>query len=338
MKENFDTTQTHIPRVIQTDDGLHLNDSILWFDSQTPGGLTFLSSADTIFAQQYHSQIITTAETIKLLESCGFSNPINALVCQYNRSFSIGKLKIELLPSGHVLGGASLFVETQSRKILYAPTLQPSAISTVRRMQLKRADTLILGCFQSDPSTKPSRKKEKERLIETVNSYIARGQYPIILCPSLTSAPELTKLFSEHDIATAVHSSIFKINRVYENYGSKLGTYTLYSRKYTRNKVIIFPMYDHKLNRLRKPLPAGPIFIVEDGIYSNSSTGEALRHSEEDFSLTSLADGIELKEIIAAIKPQKTLLFGPYVKRYAKIIEGLCEIDTLDMNNQPSLF
>src|SRR4051812_41501371 len=124
--------------VKQTDDGLHLADSILWFDSQLSGDLSFLSSASSNYLPKV-PQVIATEETIKILEAC--RKKPNALVCQYNRPFSIGRLKMELLPSGCVLGGASLYVETGNGRLLYAPQLQPNRIPTVRQMQLKRAST-----------------------------------------------------------------------------------------------------------------------------------------------------------------------------------------------------
>src|SRR5690348_7431391 len=113
--------------VRQTDDGLHLANSILWLDSQDSGDLSFLSSATTSF-QPKVPQVIATEETIKILEA--YRKKPNALVCQYNRPFSIGRLKMELLPSGCVLGGASLYVETDKGRILYAPQLQTQRIPT----------------------------------------------------------------------------------------------------------------------------------------------------------------------------------------------------------------
>ena len=102
-------------QVKQTDDGLHLANSILWLDAQDSGDLSFLSAASTTFHPKV-PQVIATEETIKILEA--FRKKPNALKCQYNRPFSIGRLRIELLPSGSVLGGASLFVETDQGKLL----------------------------------------------------------------------------------------------------------------------------------------------------------------------------------------------------------------------------
>src|SRR5689334_3572085 len=128
-------TKTGAISIRQTEDGLHLSGSILWFDSQNSGELSFLSSASSSL-QARVPQVIATEETVRILESQ--KRRPNALVCQYNRPFSVGRLKMELLPSGSILGGASLHVETDEGRLLYAPHLQLHRIPTVRQMQLKK--------------------------------------------------------------------------------------------------------------------------------------------------------------------------------------------------------
>lgn len=83
-------------------------------------------------------QVIATEETLKVYEA--FHKRPNSLVCQYNRPFSIGRLKMELLPSGVVLGGASLYVEKDNTRFLYAPVVQTQKIDAVRQMQLKKGN------------------------------------------------------------------------------------------------------------------------------------------------------------------------------------------------------
>ena len=53
-------------QVKQTDDGLHLANSILWFDAQSSGDLSFLSSAMATL-QPKVPQVIATEETINLI-------------------------------------------------------------------------------------------------------------------------------------------------------------------------------------------------------------------------------------------------------------------------------
>lgn len=318
-----------------TDDGLHLDGSILWFDSHSTGDLSFLSSANLVTSSAV-PQVIATEETVKILEAKR-KRP-NALVCQYNRPFSIGKLKMELLPSGSVLGGASLYVETDKGRILYAPQVQTQKTSIVRQMQLKKAQTLIVGAYHPDPNIPlPNRRKEKERLLLAVNHHVEHGKYPVILCQSIATAQELTKFLSDSGVPLACHTTIFKINRVYEAYGSNLGRYTLYSPKYTHNKVLLFPN-DERTTKLRRPLPEGPVLYVEDTL-SPSHDSEAFREVDDRFYISSTCDGKELREVISAVSPKEVYVFGPYAKSYAEELKNVCKnVLPLYSNDQPTLF
>src|SRR5690606_39136062 len=115
-------------------------------------------------------------------------------------------------------------------------------VATVRQMQLKKAHTLIIGAYHSDPNGSfPNRKKEKDRLIRSIKRAIKKKEYPVILCQPIATAQEITKFLADEGIPVAVHSTIYRVNKVYEEYGSRLGDYTMYSPKYTKEKVLIFP-------------------------------------------------------------------------------------------------
>ena len=322
-------------QVKQTDDGLHLANSILWLDAQDSGDLSFLSAASTTFHPKV-PQVIATEETIKILEA--FRKKPNALKCQYNRPFSIGRLRIELLPSGSVLGGASLFVETDQGKLLYAPQLQPHRIPTVRAMQLKKAQVLVLGAAHPDPSqSMPNRKREKDRLLETIQSMIKHGVYPVLLCETIGTAQELTKLLSDHEVPVAVHDSIFKVNNIYEDYGSRLGSYTKYSRKYAKQKVTVFPLPTKAGSALPPSLPDVPILCVESTCEART-TLSGCRQQTERFHLNLTCDGPDMRDLIAAVSPKELYILGPYAKRYVQELDGICPvIKPLFVNDQPTL-
>lgn len=322
-------------RVRSTDDGIHLDGSILWFDAQQNGELTFLSSA-LVAKSRPGPQVIATEETVRILEAR--RKKPKALVCQYNRPFSIGRLKMELLPSGSVLGGALLHLETENKRILYAPALQSQKIATVRQMQLKKAHTLIIGTTHPDPTaTLPNRKKERERLLQSVKQYIAAGQCPLIYCEPTTTAQELTKFFNDNQISVAVHPKIFRIHKVYESYGSKLGSYTLYSEKWSKRKVALFPLPE-AAGAPRRFAADPPTLYVEDIMIEDPSHVDP-ELKDRIFHISTTCDGKELKEIIAAVAPKEIYVFGPYAKRYEdELRSSFPKIKALFANSQPTLF
>lgn len=322
-----------------TEDGLHIADSILWLDSQLSGDLSFLSSASALL-QTRVPQVIATEETVKILEAC--RKKPHALVCQYNRPFSIGRLKMELLPSGSVLGGASLYVETDKGRVLYAPCLQPNSIATVRKMQVKKANVLILGAFHPDPNQSlPNRRKEKDRLANYIKDNLAHGRTPAILCDPISTAQEITKLLNEQGIAVAVHPTIYRINRVYESFGSVLGSYAVVGKRHSGNRVLILPKSRRANNILPVKENEGPFITIEDALPQfRRDTTDAFQTTVTDtFYLSSHCDGPELKAIIQMVSPKELYFFGPYAKRYVQEMKDMAaKVRPLYVNDQPTLF
>ena len=322
-----------------TDDGLHIADSVLWLDSHLNGDLSFLSSAAALTKSKV-PQVIATEETVRILEAC--RRKPNALVCQYNRPFSIGRLKMELLPSGSILGGASLYVETDKGRVLYAPCLQPHPIATVRKMQVKRANALILGAFHPDPhQAMPNRRKERERLIQTIKDQLTVGQYPVILCDPISTAQELTKMLTDAGIQVAVHPTIYRVNRVYESFGSTLGDYSLFKGRRSPPRVLIMPKSRRGLGTPSIKCHGGPILAVEDTLpqFRRDTSSAFTTRILDTFFLSTHCDGPELKAIIQLVAPKELYFFGPYAKRYVDEMKGICpKIKPLFVNDQPTLF
>jgi hypothetical protein len=323
-------------KIALNDDGIHLLDSILWFDAQHSGELSFLSSALNS-TKSLTPKVITTEETIKIL---GYSHlKINALVCQYNRPFSLGKLRLELLPSGSLLGGASLFVEKDASTLLYAPIIQTEKISCLRTAQLKPADTLIMNAHYPEHFARgKSRKKEKERLLSTVQEMIAQKSYPAIFCHSIGTAQELTSLLTQENIPVNTHRQIYKINQLYEAYGSRLGSFSLLSNRKGKNKVTIMPRDFISLRKYDSEFRDRPILLVEDACDITEGSQDTQTAHTQTFFLNRLSGLDDLKETLEIVKPQEVYFFGPYAIRYSQKIRHLVpKAKVLYAHDQPPL-
>jgi putative mRNA 3-end processing factor len=322
--------------LVETEDGIHLSDSILWFDAKNRTELSFLSSA-ALSRGQTVKQAIATDETIRLMEC--FNRKSISLKCQYNRPFSLGRLKMELLPSGSMLGGASLYLETDRGKLLYAPEPMSQRIPTARQLQVRKAQTLVIKAVHSDPSRSfPPRKREKERFLETTRNLVSHNEYPIVLCDPFSTAPELTQLLTTAGIPLAVHDLIYRINRVYESCGPKLGNYTKFS-KHTKNKVIILPSDSQFGFNLRSPLPDRPTLVIEKSHDESLPLIRLFRAVTNRFKIPVTSDGPELQQLVSQINPKELLIFGPYAKAYAFHLSGLCPVvQAIYPNDQPTLF
>lgn len=327
-------------KITADEKGVNLKDTLIWFDAINCGAISFLSSAfNSMQGLSKNTQYIHTAETAKLLEA--IRKKPHALTCQYNRPFSIGSIKMELLPAGSLLGAASLYLEKDDGRLLYAPAVHPQQQAYCRKMQLKKADVLLLNADIANlKKSLPTKKKEKERLLDKVFNYKKdRGFYPAITASSIGTSQELTALFSEEKIPVAVHSQIAKINRIYGEFGIDLGQYSVLSKYTNKEKLVILP-YSYNFSRPTKLAQAQSqdVFCVSHDEQSFDNT-ESFEGLSERFLLNNKADGPELKEIITAVQPKKVLITGPYTSDYVHELKSLSAvIAPVYKNDQPSLF
>lgn len=336
---NSVSTKSNQVSLASTEDGIHLVGSILWLDAQHTGDLSFVSSPNAA-SGQLRSKVIATEQTLKILEALRRKTR-NALICQYNQPFAIGQLHLELLPSGAGLGGASLWIATGDRQVLYAPHIQLQRSPVCRQMQLKPVDTLILAAKIPFPADSlPNRKKEKERLVADCESYVAQGRYPVILCEPSFVAQELTKLLSDAGLSVAVHSSIAKVHKVYEQYRSPLGDYHCMSHR-ERNRGMAVSLFAKPSNgrlSLRKPLPDGPLLTIDDSPTILPNDG-LFHNSLHRYLIPAQSDARDLKEVIAEVRPQQVYIFGPYAKEYVRHLRSAApRVETLFPNHLPTLF
>lgn len=318
-----------------TNNGLHLNDTILWLDAKPTGQLNFVSSPN-LFSDSNQGQVITTEESKKILEIN--RKKITGLICQYSRPFSIGHIKLELLPSGSVLGGALLYIENKNQKILYAPNIQLEKNSFVHHLKLKKADILILQANRPDPHKElPIKKKELDRLTDNLKNELNQNRFPTIYADPFGVSQEIIYRLSQDKIPIAIHSTIYKINKVYEHFGSKLGNYSLYSPKRTKNKVVVFPLRKGNFALPQKPKESPVILIqnqLEDHIHSSF-----FNENQKKYLISSSCEGKDLKSIINYVDPKAVYFYGPYAKEYIEYYKSLkSNVDYLHVFDQKPLF
>jgi putative mRNA 3-end processing factor len=107
--------------MIEYKDGIHLKKTDLWFDSKRKVPLSFISNAGfNKFGP--HKKIIATPQTIRLLGKKTRNSVV--LACPFNRPFSLGRVQVELLPSGAMLGSSQISVDFDGKKVVYTGDLR----------------------------------------------------------------------------------------------------------------------------------------------------------------------------------------------------------------------
>lgn len=327
-------TMTHqlsrsLPRFRFTEDGLQLCGSILWLDSGSCGQVTFVSSAN--MRKKFTSQIIATEETVHILRSLD-QHP-RALICQYNRGFSLGSLYLELLPSGDTLGGASLWIETAQGSALYCPRLRFDRQEYLRAVQSKPADTLVIGTPAPLLTGKRNQKKEKQRLLEFVENQLTKSGSATLLIENETLMIEVATLLGSKALPFDVHPAFYRLLKVHESYDILLGKFSRHHPSRQRSRILLYPFTQSP--RLIKDSVLPPVALVQhsDQAFSIINT------LQETFVLSQTPQAHELLTFISEVSPKSVSFFGPYSRSYAKALDsGAFITQELLYNSQPTLF
>jgi putative mRNA 3-end processing factor len=99
-------------------DGVHLTGTPIWCDARRRRDVCFVSSADRV-GRVGHGQLIGTPITLALL-GAGAGH----LAVPVRQRFTLGTVRLELVPSGRGLGAAALFAELAGRRVLYAGAIR----------------------------------------------------------------------------------------------------------------------------------------------------------------------------------------------------------------------
>jgi len=193
--------------------GVRVDGSVLAFDSAsaTSGSdLVFLSHAHAFTvardaperagmqrlprARSGRRKILTTETTLALLGPAGARLRPHALTAPYGRPFNLGDLRLELFPSGHLPGSASLLCEREGRRLVYAGTVgslpPPGAAATAgpgqRQMsevpEVRQAEALCIdGRFGSPRFAFPERDDALASIRAFVGGALADGRTPVVL-------------------------------------------------------------------------------------------------------------------------------------------------------------
>ncbi|MBI4512028.1 MAG: hypothetical protein HY698_20520 [Deltaproteobacteria bacterium] len=166
---------------------MHIVGTPLWCDARHARDACFVTSARVKEARR-HRQIIATETTIQLLTQAGRRAGAE-LAVPLGRPFSLGNLRLELFPSGHVVGAASLAVDLPMARVVCAGTVNPNGEGFAGRAEIRRCDVLVIDAspfHQREPA--PPRADVVRDLMDWVEKVRGAGETPVLLAEPLGAA------------------------------------------------------------------------------------------------------------------------------------------------------
>ena len=214
-------------------DGLYCKYGDFYIDPIQPVAKAVISHAHADHAISGNSIVYATEATIAFMKLRYGKNTAKIFnIIPYNSSFTIGNVKITLLPAGHMLGSAQVLMEYQGIKYLYTGDYKLQTDATCESIEWVKTDVLITESTFADPAIlHPDPVTEIEK-INVIKSNILLGAY------GLGKSQRLINLINKYapQKKVLVHFRIIPINAIYEKMGFPIGKYQVYNRKLMKNQ------------------------------------------------------------------------------------------------------
>ena len=254
--------------------------------------------------------IIASPETKRLLEVRYGVKTAKSL--DYGKRMSLGKMHITLYPSGHILGSAQVLVETPRTSLLYSGDIKLRTGYSCRSIEIPQAENLIVeATFGTHLFQWPKKERIEQQIFDFIEKSLVGSRTPVFMAYSLGKSQELLALLARKKIPVSVSKTVWKMSKVYEEFGVDLGNYSLYADERTLPGVLIVP-------------PQKARFVdVENPSFATVS-GWALTRRWNDGSsqipLSDHADFGELLRYVDSVKPLTVWTTHGYAKELARAL------------------
>jgi putative mRNA 3-end processing factor len=188
-------------------------------------------------------ELLVTDTTLTLLGAAGERLRRHALPAMFGRPFKLGEARLELFPSGHLPGAASLLVEIGGRSIVYAGTIRserPSLGSAPA--EVRRADALCIDATFGDPRfVLPPPEEALAAVRRFVEETAAAGRAPVLLTPSFSTAMDAAAELAEAGLVLRGHRAIVAASTAFRATGAGAPVIARFYGRLAANEVLLWP-------------------------------------------------------------------------------------------------
>ncbi|AIF70039.1 mRNA 3'-end processing factor [Palaeococcus pacificus DY20341] len=266
-------------------------------------GIGLDSSAKVAFQSHAHTDHFVSGDMIVSTKATKYLSHLRKggfyKVHPLGKSFYIGDYKAKLLPAGHMLGSAQIYIEFDEFSLLYTGDVKWFKLRTAEKSRFKKADVLIIEATFGVPHFNfPSPREAEKKLIAFIEEALDMKKTPTLYANQMGKAQELLKILDVHGYTVKASREIIKVAKVYEKFGISF-------HNIDRDGEVV-------LRGFRSVKP-------ENGLHPS----ELFVSGFGSLKLSNHADFWELMRIVEKVKPEKIYTRYGYAKEFAKILRGL---------------
>ena len=220
--------------------GIFLPELDLWLDPWDEQMTAFVSHAHSDHIGN-HREVILSGITARLMSTRLPGRRIEHHL-PFDVEFQFRNAEIRLLPAGHILGSAQIYIETAEESLLYTGDFKLRQGKSAEAAEWRRADTLIMETTYGLPKYEfPPTDEIISDLIRFCAESLEEGKVPILFGYSLGKAQEILAALHGSGLRIQLHPSVFKITKLYEELRGPLPEFYPYDFANVNGSVVICP-------------------------------------------------------------------------------------------------
>ena len=248
--------------------------------------LVFLSHAQAVGApgrrrfplrRAGRQELLATDQTLALLGPAGKTLRKHALPAPFRQPFVLGDLRVELVPSGHLPGAASLLCEVEERRILYAGTIRHEAPALgADACVVRRADAVCIdGTFGDPRFAFPAREEALAAVRAFAGEALAAGRTPVVLAPVYGAAMDVADALSRKGIPLRGHRSMITAAAAFRAAGVPVPLIARFQGKVIPGEALLWPPKEREAPLLGKL--SAPVFAFVSGFSLDEASRARMR-------------------------------------------------------------
>lgn len=300
--------------------GLHLPKIGLWLDArqaQSAPERVFVSHAhsDHIAA---HRNVVLTAPTAALMrERIRGQRAEHILAFGEKAAFAHGRIEYQLTlrAAGHILGSAMALIQADGESLLYTGDFRLRPGFAAEPCEPGRADGLIMETTFGCPRYRfPPAAEVMAGIIRFCRVALSDGTTPMLLGYSLGKSQELLRGLASAGLPIMLHSSAYKLAKIYEQFGQTFPAYELFDAGTANGRVLICPP-----NALRSPAfqNLGKLRTAMVTGWAMDSSCRFRAGTDAAFPLSDHADFTELLDMVERVQPKKIYTVHGFTTEFA---------------------
>src|SRR5438128_6437077 len=220
--------------------GVYLPEQDLWLDPWDAKPFAFISHAHSDHIAP-HEEIILSERTSRLLQH-RMPGHRTEHVLPFGEKGTVDGLDLMLLPAGHIFGSSQCFLYAGDETLLYTGDFKLRPGKSAERAQWRHADTLIMETTFGLPRYRfPPTEQVIDQIVAFCRETIEAAQVPVLLGYSLGKAQEILCSLDGAGLTPMLHGSVYRMTRIYEQFGQSFCKYVRYNANDVAGKVLICP-------------------------------------------------------------------------------------------------